>query len=112
MKDKSVAYETGVPPIFWCPHCGKDAAYPVPVEPLYFLADVYKLIPFSTFESAKKFLWRRRKDFPPQYIRVEGGRARYKRVLTARDVQKLRAERLYPLRLMNRSKERKERYED
>lgn len=84
---------------YYCSHCGQHTSYPVPIEPLYFMDDIYKLIPFPTLSSLKMFLSKHKGQFPPKYVtiyRLPGtGGNRYKRVLTASDVRKLREVRIY-----------------
>lgn len=87
--------------LFWCPICGSMARYPMPVEPTYFLDEVYKLVPFPSLRAAKAYLDRRKEEYPPQYVKVrartgykKAGGARYKRVLSASDIRKLRNERV------------------
>lgn len=85
---------------FWCPECGATTQYPIPVEPLYFLDEVYKLVPFPTLAAARRYLQRNADLYEPLYIRVhaangtKGGGARVKRVLLASDVRRLRNDRL------------------
>lgn len=87
--------------MFWCPECGNMARYSIPVEPVYFLDEVYKLVPFPSLIAAKRYLDRRKEEYPPQYLKVRAktgyksaGGARYKRVLSASEIRRLRNERV------------------
>lgn len=109
-KEKTKVYEynmidtDGLPRIgqsFWCPYCGNTASYPIPVEPMYFLDEVYKLIPFPTAKAARVWLLRHRDEYEPTYVRVmaapghgKAGGSRLKRVLSASEIRRLRNERV------------------
>lgn len=85
---------------FYCYHCGSEVPYPIPVEPLYFIQDFYKMIPFPSIDACLKWLQRHAEHFPKRYLKVyRQGRSgyRYRRVLTASEVRKLREQRLAKL---------------
>jgi hypothetical protein len=66
------------------------------------LQDIYKLGPFPTLGAARIWLLRRKRDYPPRYTKVrgmrgvgpKGGGPRYRRVLTASEVRRIRSERV------------------
>jgi hypothetical protein len=74
---------------FICPHCTREAALVLPVEPLFTLDAAQWLIPMLSRGQLYTALWRHRgKLSAPVYQRDETGR-RY-RLVSASDIRRLR----------------------
>src|SRR5262245_54651370 len=66
-------------------------AYPPGLEPLYTLKKAVDLIPFTSLHALMIWLDRRKRAFPPRYMRL--GR-RPQRMLTLTELQQIRSERV------------------
>jgi hypothetical protein len=73
----------------WCAGCGTSITRSLPCEPLYDTQVVSAIIP-CTVAALRSHLRRHRPWFPPRY-RYQGSGHRLVRVLTASEVQRVRA---------------------